>query len=234
MGVERIGVDDESEVPRDAMAHPRWRRRLAYCLVAAAVVAIAVLVLANWNPRRYVALMPLAGPNPAMTAAVALAVLIGFVVLLAAPAGRRTNMLAVALMSLTLPTLCAWGGAAGFGLNDDEPVYSATAARSPDGRWQIVVRTFTGTSTDYYDEFRLQSRAGWRSRESPRPLAVIRGYSSNATANLEVVSIAFPSANTIALSTNDGQAYTTSFNPATLATADEFGMCDGVPPRLCP
>jgi hypothetical protein len=41
-------------------------------------------------------------------------------------------------------------------------------------------------------------------------------------------------ANTIALSTNDGQAYTTSFNPATLATADEFGMCDGVPPRLCP
>jgi hypothetical protein len=221
MSVERI------DAAAPAIAHPRWRRWFACCLVAAVVAAIAVLVLASWNPRRHLVLMPLAGRDPAVAVAAAGLVLLGFAVLLAVPPGRRRNIGAVALMSLTLPVWCAAGIAAELDMSGYDLHAPVAVAQSPDGRWQIVRRTYVaGRHSDaYYDEFRLRSRAGWLSREAPRPLAVIERYFSAGNVELDVVRIDFPGAHTVELFTNDGSAHTTSFDPSTLATGREFRMC---------
>ncbi|MDG6110494.1 hypothetical protein Daura_20665 [Dactylosporangium aurantiacum] len=201
------------------------------------VLAAAAVVYVHWNPRRYLSLRPLAELGPTITVALAALVLLAAVVVLAAAPGLRRTVTASVLLALVLPVGCA-GFVKGTYLAEEwQPRSVDITARSPDGHWIVVAIRYTShyDSDVYYDEFHLRSRAGLLSREAPHPLAVV-GYTfhENESDQLDIVRIAFAGSSTIEVHTNDGVVYRTSFNPASLAIEDQFGLCEDDLTHLCP
>ena len=236
MGDERIaggaGTSASGGAVLAAVGRPRWRRWVAYGLVAVVIVAAAALVYVNSNPRRYLALMPLAGSGTVMPVAVAAPVLLGIAILLAGRSGLLTRVVAAVTLSLTLPIACLWyiyNATSWMDYKSEPPV---VLAQSSDGRWEIVGITYysDGDSDGYYEALWLRSRAGWLSRESPRPLASGWHDFGNSGPELDVVRVTFPGHNAIALFTSDGKTHDTSFNSTTLAVHDRFSLCE---PDVC-
>ncbi|MGI5238913.1 hypothetical protein [Dactylosporangium sp. CA-139066] len=220
--------------------HPpthRQRGIAGCCLVAVAVLAVAIEVYAHWNPRRYLSLWPVAGVPPTVAVVLAVPVLLAATVLLTAPAGRLRTAAVTALLALLVPGCCIGFVKNLFRHDGYQPVSVFTTAASPDGRWVILGIAYRCTcdSDGYYNEFHLRSRAGWLSREAPHPLAVV-GYTVHKPRGqqLEIVRIALPGDNTIEMYTNDGALHRTSFDPADLTIADQFEACGEELTHLCP
>ncbi|MER7004669.1 hypothetical protein ABT297_16700 [Dactylosporangium sp. NPDC000555] len=201
------------------------------------MLAIAVVVYAHWNPRRYLSLRPLAALEPTIAVALAAPVLLALAVLLTAPPGWRRTVPAAVLLGLVVPVCCI--GYVEDLLRDDgyKPESIVTASSSPDGRWAVLRITYSCycDSDSYYEEFQLRSRAGWLSREAPHPLAVV-GYTvhKSRSEQLEIVRIELPGDSTIEVYTNDGAVHRTSFHPASLTIDDQFEECGDELTHLCP
>ncbi|GAA3207637.1 hypothetical protein GCM10010532_030510 [Dactylosporangium siamense] len=207
---------------------------LASPFVAVAVLAIAVEVYAHRNPRNYLALRPVAEYGPTFAVALAVPVLLALAVLVAAPPGSFRTVTAWVLVALVLPVGCVGGLADPLVAAERQVRSSTTATRSSDGRWEVVIvgYTYHSDSDGYLDEFVLRSRAGWLSREAPRPLAFI--WHSSHQVQVEVVRVEIPAPGAIELHTSDGAVHRTTFDPAGLAIADRFEQCGDEGQFICP
>ncbi|MGI5182670.1 hypothetical protein ACQEVZ_41090 [Dactylosporangium sp. CA-152071] len=213
----------------------RWRSSPAYLLVAIAVLATGFVVYAHWNPRNYLSLRPVAEAGPTTTVALAVPVMLALAALMAMAPARPRTVTAAALLALLVPIACAGFAEAKVLVDDCVPEPAVGVARSPDGRWDVVrVRYHCSSDSDgYLDKFLLRSRAGWLSRESALPVAVVQHSFVNSML-AEVVRVEFAAGNAVVLHTWDGAVQSTTFDPGSLAFRDRFGHCEHDPALLCP
>ncbi|MFF5225983.1 hypothetical protein [Dactylosporangium sp. NPDC000521] len=212
----------------------RWRSRPAYPLVAIAVLATGFVAYAHWNPRNHLSLRPVAEVAPTIAVALAVPMMLVLAVALTVAPGPLRTLAVSALFVLPVPLACA-GLVMAEVLDDScKPGPAAGAARSPDGRWDVVrVQYHCASDSDgYFDKFLLRSRAGWLSRESPLPVAVVWHSFHNGTL-ADVVRVEFAAGNTIVLHTWAGTVHSTTFDPGSLAVRDQFGHCEHDPTLLC-
>jgi len=110
----------------------------------------------------------------------------------------------------------------GFQAADRGPVH--VVAVSADGRMEVVG---FGVGSDDSDgganEYRLRSRAGLLSRESPRELACMADWAGSS--QIKVSQVRFTSDREVDLHTSDGAAWTIAFDPRSLTPAHKVSNC---------
>jgi len=107
----------------------------------------------------------------------------------------------------------------------DRPVRLALSA---DGRYEAVERTIRAGSDHLCREVRLRSRAGIRSRESARPVAVLwypKPDPPRAARVPTVTATRFRGRRALEFTTSDGRTWTVTFDPRTLAADRALGRC---------
>lgn len=203
------------------------RRPITVVLVVAAGTALALVLLALWNPWRLTALYPLASAGGAMvTLTLAGALVAGAALLTLASTGRRA-VIGLLVGLVAVPALClgapvvALGGA----FRDREVIGTRVLATSPAAGYSVVavtVATDDGPLTRLY----VRSRAWLFSREAATPVAECPHDPFDGRVPPEAVR--FTSETTVAIPVVDRSTVTVTFDPGTLGPRPPDGtvaMC---------
>jgi hypothetical protein len=203
-------------------------------LVVLAVAAVAVVVVAHWNPWRYTHLMPLEGERVLQVLLAVVPVLLGGALVLAVPARGDARITAVCLTALLVAVAVAVAPAGGSLVSFFAPVTHGPAhvvALSADGRLEVAWMGVADDSDSGAVEYRIRSRAGLLSRESTRELACMADWSGSS--HIMANEVRFTGDREVELRTSDGALWTIAFDPRTLTPARTLSNCtDGDTPQL--
>jgi hypothetical protein len=138
---------------------------------------------------------------------------------------RRSPAITLTVVATVLAVVvCTCGGA--FDLGRLAFLFGPTGktevvAVSADGSLEVVALQYS-VVPDYTSILRLRSRDGFWSRESPHDLACVSEHLPG-----ESVDVRFVDAHTVEVRADDGKAWTTTFDPRTLAPATTLvlGRC---------
>jgi hypothetical protein len=201
---------------------PPARRPTTLALLVVAVLCLALVGAALWNPWRLTALHPLASTGGAIALLTLGGALIAGAVLLAlADTARRAlvglvvALIAVPAVGVGLPAL-ALGGV----LRDREVAGERVLATSPERHYSAVAVTMTDGRTDVF----IRTREGLLSREAQTPVASCP-HDPFAT-ELPPESVRFTAEGRVTVPMlADGVSVTVGFDPGTLHPERTVAMC---------
>ena len=196
-------------------------RRVGVAVLAGLGVAAVVVVVAQFDPGRFVYLQPLRGAGMLSLAVGVLPLLLGLAVSLNAPARHRKGLVAggvLAAFMLGMVMMCGYP-ITSMRIDDRMDRDVAVVAVAPDRTFEIVVATRHGDSGDYLI-LRARSRDGVFSRNAEYPFAWI----CDGAGRIEV---SFTGAAEVKVRAGDAFEGTVAVNPRTLQAAESISTCTG-------
>jgi hypothetical protein len=229
-GVPRCGYDrcPDNLIHIGAGVSTRQRWVLASVLGVVAALAVAGAIAAGTNPRHYVHLMPYGRPGVVVTVLVVASLLLGAAAWLVLRNRIARGIAAGATVVLAL-AMCATGAqftaaADAFGA---DPRSVTVLGIAPGGRFELVRLEYSSIGLGA-DIVRVRSREGLRSREAGQNLACfVVPFDHDATPDRTFATARFIGGTTVEVTTADGTAWTTAFDPHTLLAAQTLSYCRG-------
>ena len=204
----------------------RQRWVLASVLAVVAALAVAGAIAAGNNPRHYVHLIPYGRPGVVVTVLVVAPLLLGAAAWLVLR-NRIARGIAAGVAVVLAVAMCADGArftaeATAFGT---DPSSVTVLGVAPGGRFELVRLQYKSMGLGA-DIVRVRSREGLRSREAGQDLACFAvPFDHDTTPDRTYAAARFVGDTMVEVTTADGTAWTTTFDPHTLLAAQTLTYC---------
>lgn len=224
----RLGSMRYNLIHTGAGVSTRRRWVLASALGVMAALAVASAIAAGNNPRHYVHLMPYGRPGVVLTVLVVAPLLLGAAVWLVLR-NRIARGIAAGVAVVLALGVCAEG--ARFTAEADalgaDPSSVTILGVASGGRFELVRLRYRSIGLGA-DVVRVRSREGLRSREAGQDLACfVVPFDHDAAPDRTFAAGRFVGGTTVEVTTADGAAWTTTFDPHTLLAARTLSYCRG-------
>jgi hypothetical protein len=195
-------------------------------LTGVAALAVAGAIVAGSNSGRYVRVMPFGRPGVVVTVFVVASVLLGVSAWLVLR-HRIARGIAAGIAVVLAVAMCASGArfTAEAGVSGADPSSVAVLGVAPGGRFELVRLQYESIGPGA-DVVRIRSRDGLRSREAGQDLACFAvPFDHDAAPDHTFAGARFVGDTEVEVTTADGAAWVTTFDPRTLLAAQTLSYC---------